>query len=69
MRLLFGFDAEKCTACGACAIACMDQNDIDVEAGQRPYRRVLIQETRRGGAISPWPVCIAPTPPVSPPVR
>lgn len=48
MRLLFGFDAEKCTACGACAIACMDQNDIDVEAGQRPYRRVLIRETQAG---------------------
>lgn len=28
-RYLF-FDSEKCSACGACALACMDQNDIDI---------------------------------------
>ena len=40
MRILFDFDADKCSACGACAIACMDQNNVDVEAGQQPYRKV-----------------------------
>ena len=40
MKILFEFDEKKCSACGACAIACMDQNDIDVEAGQQPYRKV-----------------------------
>lgn len=38
------FDGEKCTACGACAVACMDQNDIDIPAGQRPYRTVYRTE-------------------------
>jgi anaerobic dimethyl sulfoxide reductase subunit B (iron-sulfur subunit) len=33
-------DIEKCSACGACAIACMDQNDIDVEAGVGALRRI-----------------------------
>lgn len=45
MKLLFDFDDRKCTACGACAIACMDQNDIDTAAGQRPYRRVYTCES------------------------
>ena len=40
MRFIFDFDAEKCSACGACAIACMDQNDIDIEAGMEPYRKI-----------------------------
>lgn len=46
MKLVFDFDANKCTACGACAIACMDENDIDIEAGQRPYRRILCGESQ-----------------------
>ena len=39
------FHSELCTACGACAVACMDQNDIDVENSQAPYRRVFVRET------------------------
>lgn len=45
MKLLFEFDEKKCSACGACAIACMDQNDIDVEVGQQPYRKVYQYES------------------------
>jgi len=37
-------DISKCCACGACAIACMDQNDIDVNSGVRPFRSVFRQE-------------------------
>lgn len=44
MKLLLEFDEKKCSACGACAIACMDQNDIEVEAGQQPYRKVYQYE-------------------------
>lgn len=45
MKILFEFDQKKCSACGACAIACMDQNDVDVEAGQQPYRKVYNYES------------------------
>ena len=44
----FLFFPDKCSACGACAVACMDQNDIDPEAGQRPFRRVFCRETAKG---------------------
>ena len=40
MTIRFTFDPHKCSACGACAIACMDQNDIDIAGGQASYRRV-----------------------------
>ncbi|MDD6023142.1 MAG: 4Fe-4S dicluster domain-containing protein [Oscillospiraceae bacterium] len=45
MKILFDFDEKKCSACGACAIACMDQNDLDAEAGQQPYRKVYQYES------------------------
>ena len=44
MKLLFEFDEKKCSACGACAVACMDQNDVAVEEGQQPYRKVFQYE-------------------------
>ena len=34
-------DMERCCACGACAIACMDQNNIEPEEGMRPFRTVF----------------------------
>lgn len=49
MKILFEFDEKKCSACGACAIACMDQNDIDIQAGQQPYRKVYDYES--GGEL------------------
>jgi Fe-S-cluster-containing dehydrogenase component len=33
-------DLELCVGCGACAVACMDQNDIYPEKGQPPLRRI-----------------------------
>lgn len=45
MRLIFDLDSNKCSACGACAIACMDQNDIDLSLGMQPYRKVWTAET------------------------
>ena len=47
MKILFDFDEKKCSACGACAVACMDQNDIDIPGGQQPYRRIY--ELESGG--------------------
>lgn len=40
MKMIFDLDMDKCVACGACAIACMDQNDIWPNRGDEPYRRV-----------------------------
>lgn len=40
MGLIFDLDLDKCSACGACAIACMDQNDVNVEEGEFPLRTV-----------------------------
>jgi anaerobic dimethyl sulfoxide reductase subunit B (iron-sulfur subunit) len=33
-------DIERCSGCGACAVACMDQNDIFPEKGQLAFRRI-----------------------------
>ena len=44
-------DMSKCISCGACAIACMDQNDIDVEEGQKPFRNVFNIEKKEKGEI------------------
>lgn len=45
MKILFELDASLCSACGACAVACMDQNDVDTGAGQQPYRKVYQYES------------------------
>jgi anaerobic dimethyl sulfoxide reductase subunit B (iron-sulfur subunit) len=47
------FSPEKCVACFACAVACMDQNDIDVSKGETAFRRVFEHESLRGNK----PVC------------
>lgn len=51
MALKIELDTSRCCACGACAIACMDQNDIDLLTGVRPFRTVFRQETRQTGKI------------------
>ena len=44
MALHFDLDIDKCSACGACAIACMDQNDISIPDRERPLRCVFLRE-------------------------
>lgn len=46
------FDMEKCISCGACMIACMDQNDTCVQEGERPFRSVFDLEIEREGKVS-----------------
>jgi anaerobic dimethyl sulfoxide reductase subunit B (iron-sulfur subunit) len=48
MKQLILFDPEKCSACGACAVACMDQNDTDFDRGERAYRHIYERESGRG---------------------
>ncbi len=37
-------DINLCCGCGACVVACMDQNDIFPEKGQPAYRRIYTME-------------------------
>lgn len=41
-------DISRCCACGACAVACMDQNDIDVDRGPRPFRSIFRDDSGNG---------------------
>lgn len=45
MSYMFILDKRKCVGCSACAVACMDQNDIDVAAGDRPFRQCFTLES------------------------
>ena len=38
MKYILDFDRDKCVGCGACAVACMDQNDIELKAGDQALR-------------------------------
>lgn len=51
MKLILDLDLEKCIACGACSVACMDQNDIDVTEGEMPFRTVFAMEKGRRDAV------------------
>lgn len=50
-RMILDLDLDKCCACGACAIACMDQNDIDT-AMEMPLRTVFTAEDEDKGTIA-----------------
>lgn len=51
------FDASKCTGCQACQMACLDQNDIQTDAGQKPLCRIFPRETS-GRIILEFQRCI-----------
>ena len=44
-------DVQKCVGCYACAVACMDQNDTDLLAGDLVYRRVMHVEGEEAGEV------------------
>jgi len=47
MELILDLDIKKCVGCGACAVACMDQNDFDIRLNQ--FRTVTnLEETVNG---------------------
>ena len=45
MKLRLELNVDKCVACGACVVACNDQNDIDVSE-MSPFRRIADYEVR-----------------------
>ena len=49
-RLILDLDLDRCCACGACAVACMDQNDIDA-AEEAPLRCVFTVENGKKGTV------------------
>ena len=44
MKHIFVFDQDKCCACSSCMIGCMDQNDIDLAAGDQCFRQTYDNE-------------------------
>lgn len=58
MKILFDIDLDKCSACSSCAIACMDQNDVNVSGGQKPLRKIISYETREGAPVSASVSCM-----------
>lgn len=45
MKNALFLDLERCVGCMACAVACMDQNDVDVTAGAIARRQVFKVES------------------------
>lgn len=58
MKIIFDISLEKCSACAACAIACMDQNDVATAAGQKPLRKIISYETPDGTLVSASIACM-----------
>ncbi len=44
MKHIFVFDQDKCSACSACMMGCLDQNDTDLAAGDRCFRQTFDTE-------------------------
>lgn len=51
MQYHFLFDTDKCCACHACTVACLDQNDTDVEAGDVAFRKAYNLEKETKGTL------------------
>lgn len=48
MSSIFEMDPARCVACGACVVACMDQNDIFPDEGGMPFRSSFSVEKGEG---------------------
>lgn len=52
MKKILDLNSDLCISCGACAVACMDQHDIDVECGDGPFRKVYLLEEQKEDIIT-----------------
>lgn len=52
MKYRIVFDEKACVGCGACAVACMDQNDRDPLSGRPAFRRIEKTESLVNGEPS-----------------
>jgi anaerobic dimethyl sulfoxide reductase subunit B (iron-sulfur subunit) len=43
MKSIFKFNKDLCTACGACLLACIDQNDSDID-NEELFRKIFTRE-------------------------
>ncbi len=48
MSHAFYLDVDRCVGCFSCAVACMDQNDLEVGAEPTAWRQVFTVETGSG---------------------
>ena len=48
MSHAFYLDVDRCTGCFACAVACMDQNDLEIGPEPTAWRQVFAVETGAG---------------------
>lgn len=51
MRMIIDLDLELCVGCGACSVACMDQNDFQTGEGIKPYRVVSTLEEMKDNKL------------------
>ena len=51
-KLIFSFQAERCSGCMACVVACMDQKDLAAEAPS--LRQVTMLEPDGAEPSAPW---------------
>lgn len=47
-RCSIDLDPKRCVACGACAVACMDQNDLEPRNRQDMFRKIAVVERGTG---------------------
>ena len=51
MRIIIDLDMDRCVGCGACSVACMDQNDLTPGCPSKPYRVATTLEQEKDGRV------------------
>lgn len=49
--MIIDLDMNRCVGCGACSVACMDQNDFHAGNGAKPFRVAANMEQMRNDSI------------------